>query len=145
MQKNRIELAGYLTARPHLRYLPSGMKVANVRMGETYRHTGKDGQQLSHTNWHSLTFYDDLAEAALSCEKGDNLFVEGSLQQRQFTLANGVKRTIQEVVVRSFHIIADARVEANADKDLVGGASNGEADRFSPGGLIDADWPVGPA
>ncbi len=79
MQKNRIELAGYITARPELRYLPSGTKVANVRMGETYRYTGKEGQQQSHTNWHSLTFYDDLADAALGCEKGDGLAPEATI------------------------------------------------------------------
>ena len=123
------------------------MKVANVRMGETYRHTGKDGQQLSHTNWHSLTFYDNLADAALSCEKGDNLFVEGSMQQRQFTPADGVKRTVHEVVVRSFHVIAPARPESTPKCDAVDDASgvhDSESGSFQ-GGLIDANWPVGPA
>lgn len=148
MQKNRIELAGYITARPELRYLPSGTKVANVRMGETYRYTGKEGQQQSHTNWHSLTFYDDLADAALGCGKGDNLFVEGSVQQRQFTPSDGLKRTVQEVVVRSFHVIAPARVQHTARSDGVEGTSNGAVEPrhgSSQGGLIDADWPVGPA
>lgn len=42
MQKNRIELAGYLAAKPELRYLPSGTKVANARLGETYRFKGGD-------------------------------------------------------------------------------------------------------
>ncbi len=32
MQKNRIELAGYLGGRPSVRYLPSGTPVANVRI-----------------------------------------------------------------------------------------------------------------
>ncbi len=143
MQKNRIELAGYITARPELRYLPSGTKVANVRLGETYRYTAKDGQQLTHTNWHSLTFYDELADAAIGCEKGDNLFVEGSIQQRQFTPADGVKRTVQEIVVRSFHLISPARSQARKE--------NHESVRpetivdTSPGELSDAEWPVGPA
>jgi single-strand DNA-binding protein len=140
MQKNRIELAGYLTAAPQLRYLTSGTKVANVRMGETYRYVGKDGQQLSHTNWHSLTFYDELAEAALTCEKGDNLFVEGSLQQRQFTPADGVKRNVQEVVVRSFHLIAQTRKGSGNSEDLAR-----MDDAAEEGVPIDATWPVGPA
>lgn len=41
MQKNRIELAGYLGAKPSVRYLPSGTPVANVRMAEGYRYTDR--------------------------------------------------------------------------------------------------------
>ena len=147
----RTESNWRITSRPGQNYdfLPSGTKVANVRMGETYRYAGKDGKQISHTNWHSLTFYDDLADAALTCEKGDNLFVEGSLQQRQFTPADGVKRTIQEVVVRSFHVIALSRVQPTGDGDAAAnGSSNGRneyQDSFPQGGIVDADWPVGPA
>jgi single-strand DNA-binding protein len=95
MQMNRVELAGYVSAKAdRLRYLPSGTKVANIRLGESYRYKGKDGQQVTHTNWHALTFYDQLADLAISFEKGDNLFVEGSFQQREFTPADGSKRTV---------------------------------------------------
>lgn len=142
MQKNRIEVAGYITHPPELRYLPTGTKVANARMGETYRYTGKDGQQISHTNWHSLTFYDELADAALACEKGDNLFVEGSLQQRQFTPADGVKRTVHEIVVRSFHIISPVRVPMDAAKE---NGLRDDSDLMSHGDPNYAGWPVGPA
>ena len=38
MQKNRIELAGYLGGKVTVRYLPSGTPVANVRMAEGYRY-----------------------------------------------------------------------------------------------------------
>ena len=66
MQKNRIELAGYVAGRAdRVRYLPSGTKVANIRLGESYRYKGKDNQQIIHTNWHALTFYDDLADLAV--------------------------------------------------------------------------------
>jgi single-strand DNA-binding protein len=40
---------------------------------------------------------------ALSYEKDDNVYVEGSLQQRKFTPADGVTRTIHEVHARSCH------------------------------------------
>src|ERR1700722_784521 len=59
-QKNRIEVTGYLTARPALRHLPSGTPVANVRLGESYPYLSQ-GKVEQHTNWHSLSFYGDLA------------------------------------------------------------------------------------
>src|SRR5438045_3798527 len=97
MQKNKIELAGYLAAKPELRYLPSGTKVSNARLGETYRYRDHAGQSQSHTNWHSLTFYDDLAELAVTYEQGENLFLEGTLQQRKFTPKDGVTSTVRGV------------------------------------------------
>jgi single-strand DNA-binding protein len=111
MQKNRIELAGYLATKPELRFLPSGTKVANVRLGETYRFAGRDGKPQSHTNWHSLVFYNEIADVAMTYEQGENIHVEGSLQQRKFTPADGVTRTVNEVHVKACYVIAAARLE----------------------------------
>jgi single-strand DNA-binding protein len=110
MQKNRIEVAGYLAAKPEVRYLPSGTPVANARLGESYSFKDSGGKQMKHTNWHSLSFYGDLSTAAAAYEKGDNLFVEGSAEQRQFApKGDGVKRTVHEIIVRSCHLIAATR------------------------------------
>ena len=75
MQKNRIELAGYLATKPELRYLPSGTKVVNLRLGETYHFAGRDGKPQSHTNWHSLVFYNEVADLAMTYEQGENILV----------------------------------------------------------------------
>jgi single-strand DNA-binding protein len=144
MQKNRIELAGYLAAKPELRYLPSGTKVANARIGESYRYRDGEGQAQTHTNWHSLSFYDDLADVALRYEQGENLFVEGTLQQRKFTPKDGSTRTVWEVVVRSCHLIESPRIDrpianrAASAPDQVPAA--GADDEGGP--RTDATWPV---
>src|SRR5215472_13431347 len=120
MQKNRIEVAGYLAAKPVVRYLPSGTPVANARIGESYMFKDGDGKPQKHTNWHGLSFYGDLSTFALTLDKGDNIFVEGSIEQRKFTPAkDGIERTIQEIVVRSCHIIAPPRAAtAGVNGDL---------------------------
>lgn len=136
MQKNRIELSGYLAAKPELRFLPSGTKVANVRLGETYRFSGNDGKPQSHTNWHSLVFYGEVADIAMTYEQGDNVHVEGSLQQRKFTPADGITRTVHEVHVKSCHVIA-----ANRSEREVGSAAapvSTESEVISH----DGNWPV---
>lgn len=113
MQKNRIEVAGYLASKPEVRYLPSGTPVANARLGESYTFKDSQGNLQKHTNWHSLSFYGDLSSIAAAFDKGDNLFVEGSVEQRQFAPKNdGVKRTVHEIIVRSCHLIAQ-RSELN--------------------------------
>lgn len=138
MQKNRIELAGYLATKPEARFLPSGTKVANVRLKESYRFSGSDGQQQTHANWHSIVFYGDIADIALSYEKDDNIYVEGSLQQRKFTPADGVTRTVYEVHVRMCHQIATRL--ANEDRSTRAGEESAEGDDHD-----DPSWPVGPA
>jgi single-strand DNA-binding protein len=101
MQKNRIELAGYLAAKPEVRYLPSGTPVANARLAEGYRYKDRNDQVQEHTNWHSIVFYGELSDIAVGFDKGDNVFVEGTLQTRKFTPRDGSQRTVYEVVARS--------------------------------------------
>ena len=115
MQRNRIELAGYLSAKPEIRYLPSGTPVANARLGQTYGYT-QNNEPVKHTNWFSLAFYGELAKVAQSYEKGDNLDVVGTLQQRTFTPKDGSQRTVYEVVVQHVHIVAKHR-RASAEEE----------------------------
>ena len=117
MQKNRIELAGYLADKPQVRYMPSGMPVANVRMAEGYRYTDRNNQSQEHTNWHNLVFYGDLADIAITYEKGENVFVEGTLQTRKFTPKDGSARTIYEIIARSVYLIAKPRTTKEAAED----------------------------
>lgn len=117
MQKNRIELAGYLADKPQVRYMPSGTPVANVRMAEGYRYTDRNNQPQEHTNWHNLVFYGDLAEIALTYEKGENVCVEGTLQTRKFTPKDGSARTVYEVIARSVYLIARPRTAKEAPAD----------------------------
>jgi single-strand DNA-binding protein len=109
MQKNRIELAGYLAAKPEVRYLPSGTPVANARLAEGYRYKDRNDQLQEHTNWHNVVFYGELSQIAASFDKGANIFVEGTLQTRKFTPRDGSQRTVYEVVARSVHQIARSR------------------------------------
>src|SRR3954468_12850066 len=139
MQQNRFQVAGYLAAKPEIRLLPSGTKVASARLGESYRVKSKDRKVETHTNWHRLTFYNELADLAVSFEQGDNIYAEGSVQQRQFTPTDGSKRTISELVVRSCHQIAQLRNGHSADLvDSVQAPGEG-GDSIA---LLDQNWPL---
>jgi single stranded DNA-binding protein len=104
MQENRFQLAGYLAAKPTLRYLPSSMPVANARLGQTYRFDRND-KPAEHSNWFSLVFYGDLAILATELEKGTNLYVEGTFDQRPYVGQDKYKRYIYEVSVHKFFVI----------------------------------------
>ena len=109
MQKNRIEVAGYLASKPELKYLPSKIKVANVKLGESHTVRHNDGTTERLTNWYALVFYDRMADEAITYEKGYNVWVEGRFERRTFTPKDGKTRTITEINVQSSHQIAPPR------------------------------------
>jgi single-strand DNA-binding protein len=141
MQMNRVVIAGYVTKKPEARYLPSGTPVANVRVGESSRYENGSGETKEHTNWHSLSFYGKLAQVALALEKGDNLYVDGRIEQRQFTPRDGSKpRMVHEIVVTQCHLIAPPVRSASGThsvpgKDVLDGVPIA-ADE------VQNDWPV---
>jgi single-strand DNA-binding protein len=136
MQMNRIQLAGYLAAKPELRFLPSGTKVVNVRLGETYQFSGRDGKAQFHTNWHSLVFYNEVADVAMTYEQGENIYAEGNLQQRKFTPADRVTRIVHEIHVKACHVIAASRMDRRSTVPTENVAQE------EPASERDADWPV---
>jgi len=101
MQMNRVVIADYVSKTAQVRRLPSGTAVANVRVGESVRYADGSGETREHKNWHNLSFYGKLADIAQALKKGDNVYVDGRIEQRQFTPRDGSKqRTVHEIVVR---------------------------------------------
>ena len=142
MQRNRLEVIGYLAVKPALRRLPSGTAVANVRLGESYRYQDPDGKSQQQTNWHNLSFYGDLSRVAMTFEKGDNIFVEGTIEQRQFTpKGDGAQRTVHEVVVRNCHLIAAPR--GATTKGSAASPQEPSVPDLQKGVTNHDDWPVG--
>jgi single-strand DNA-binding protein len=140
MQMNRVVIAGYVSKTPDLRRLPSGTPVANVRVGESVRYAD-GGETRELTNWHSLSFYGKLASVAQALKKGDSIYVDGRIEQRQFVARDGGKpRTVYEIVVSQCHVIAPLRRGSKAAESAVEkNAANGSV---SAGAGVENDWPI---
>ena len=142
MQMNRVEVAGFLSKKPEIRHLPSGTPVANVRLGQSYRFQDGNKQWQERTNWHNLSFYGDLSAVALGFEKGENLYIEGAIEQREFTPKDGSPRTINEIVVRHCHVIAPSRQTAAAGAKSGAGTATDADPQSNSGATEHDDWPV---
>lgn len=106
--RNLVILEGYLGADATSRQLPSGELVVNARLAT--KETWTDGQgRHEHTEWHSLVCYGGAAKRARAYVKGDNVYVEGRLQTRQFADKDDKPRTHREIVVLRTYRIADDR------------------------------------
>jgi single stranded DNA-binding protein len=110
MQMNRVVIAGYISKPAEVKHLPSGTPVAKVRVGESVRHADGSGETREHTNWHHLSSYGKLADIVHALKKGDNVYVDRRIEQRQFIARDGSEpRTVHEIVVSQCHVIAPIR------------------------------------
>src|SRR5260370_9794144 len=131
MQMNSVVIAGYIPKTAEVKHLPSGAPVAHVGVGESVRYGDGSGEIRKLTNWHSLSFYEKPADVAQSLKKGDNVYVNGRIEQRQFIARDGSKpRTVHEIVVSQCHVIAPVRRGTKAADSATG--NNGATGSTEP-------------
>jgi len=84
---NKVLLIGNVGADPEFRTLPSGKRVAQIRLATSRRWTAPDGTPGERTEWHRIVVFEDPGSPFNIVErfvrKGDRLYVEGELQYRQ--------------------------------------------------------------
>lgn len=114
MSVNKVILVGNVGRDPEIRYVEK-RPVANFSLATTERSfTTSAGVQVpERTEWHSLVMWDGMAETAERyIKKGTKLFVEGKLRTRVWQDRNAIKRTVTEIYVEQFDILAQPRPNA---------------------------------
>ena len=97
---NKVILVGNLGKDPEVRYLESGVAVANFTLAtsETYKDRNS-GERKTQTEWHNVVLWRGLAEVAEKyLKKGSQVYVEGKLRTRSWEDNNGNTRYTTEVV-----------------------------------------------
>jgi single-strand DNA-binding protein len=91
---NRVTLMGHLTKDPEVRDLPSGMKVADMRIAVNESRKNKDGEQVEKTCYVDLVSWGRQAELCGEIlTKGSPLFVDGRLEFDEWETKDGDKRS----------------------------------------------------
>jgi single-strand DNA-binding protein len=98
-ETERITLVGNLTADPELRYTPSGLEVANLRLAVTPRTRQADGSWAQgETSFHTVVVWRDQAtNTAETLTKGARVIVVGRPKQRSWTDQDGTEHQVTEV------------------------------------------------
>ncbi|MCD6735514.1 MAG: single-stranded DNA-binding protein [Burkholderiaceae bacterium] len=104
---NKVILIGNLGRDPETRYAPSGSAICNVRIATTRNWKDKaSGEKREETEWHSVVFYDRLAEIAGEyLKKGRPVYVEGRLKTRKWQDKDGQDRYTTEIIAESMQLL----------------------------------------
>lgn len=108
MSINRTTLLGNVGKDPEVRYLDSGVAVAQFSLATTVKgYTTQSGQQVpDRTEWHNLVAWRGLAQTIEKyVHKGDKLYVEGELRYRDYEGQDGVKRRTAEIYVEKMELL----------------------------------------
>ena len=126
---NKVILIGNLGRDPETRHMPSGAAVTNfsIATSETWRDRDS-GEKRERTEWHKCSTFNRLAEIAGEyLKKGSKVYVEGSLQTREWE-KDGQKHYSTEIKVKELQMLdsreggsagasSDARRNANPPEE----------------------------
>jgi single-strand DNA-binding protein len=95
---NKVILIGNLGRDPEVRYTQNGTAVANFTLATNDVWTDKAGGRQERTEWHRIVVWGKQAEIVREhLTKGKQVYVEGTLQTRQWDDREGNKRTTTEI------------------------------------------------
>ena len=110
MNVNKVILVGRLTRDPDMRTTTSGQQVATLSMATNNFWTDKSGTRQERTEFHTVILWGRLAEiAAQYLTKGQECFVEGRMQTREYAAKDGTQRRVTEVVGETMQLGARAQ------------------------------------
>ena len=96
---NKVILIGNLGKDPEVRYLDSGVAVANFSLATTESYKNKEGERVSQTEWHNVVLWRGLAEVAEKwLKKGSSVYIEGKIRNRKWEDKEGNARYNTEIL-----------------------------------------------
>jgi single-strand DNA-binding protein len=95
---NKVMIIGHLGRDPELRYTQTGTPVATLNIATSEGFTDRSGNKTERTEWHRVVVWERQAETCNTyLKKGSLVYVEGSLQTRQWQDQQGQTRYTTEI------------------------------------------------
>jgi len=121
---NKVILVGNLGKDPEVRYLDSGVAVANFSLATTENYKNKQGEKVSQTEWHNIVLWRGLAEIAEKwLKKGSSVYIEGKIRTNKWEDKEGNTRYNTEILADNMTMLGN-RINADvSDKNDIKTAS----------------------
>lgn len=106
---NKVMLIGHLGDEVKVHYFEGGGCIGRFPLATNETYTNKQtGEKVTNTDWHNIVVRNKAAEI---CEKylskGDKVYVEGRLKNRQWQGEDGNTRYTTEVHVQDFTFLSN--------------------------------------
>jgi len=131
---NKVMLIGRLGADAVVNSLTNGGRVANISVATDEGYISKDsGERVDKTEWHRVVTFQDGMVTTLEkhATKGRQVYVEGKLQTRKWTDAQGNERYSTEILIvpgGRIQFLEKPNRAAAAAQPPAGGQPDGGAD-----------------
>ena len=122
--KNKVILIGNLGKDPEVRYLDSGVAVANLSLATSENYKNKDGKRVTQTEWHDVVLWRGLAEVAEKyLKKGSSIYVEGKLRTNKWVDKDDNTRYKTEILADKLTMLGksnsqESSIENSSEDDL---------------------------
>ncbi|PRX56612.1 single-stranded DNA-binding protein [Flagellimonas meridianipacifica] len=105
---NKVMLIGHLGDEVKIHYFEGGNCIARFPLATNETYTNRQtGEKVTNTDWHNIVVRNKAAEI---CEKylskGDKVYLEGRLKNRQWQGEDGNTRYTTEVHVQDFTFLS---------------------------------------
>ena len=133
MSINKVILVGNVGQYPEIRTLSDGREIANFSLATSESWKDKStGEKKEKTEWHRLVIFSQgLVNIVKNyVKKGTKLYVEGSVQTRKWTDAQGVEKFTTEIVLQNFNSslqILDSRERSSGQSSSSSDYSNNKS------------------
>ena len=147
---NKVILVGRLGRDPELKYTASGTPFCRFSIATDDVWNDKtSGERQEKTEWHNIVVWDRLAEICNQyLTKGRQVYIEGSLQTREWDDQEGNKRKTTEIRARDMVMLGSGSSEGSgggqrraAAAEGGSGNSGGGAPSTSASTITDDDIP----
>ena len=117
---NKVEILGNITKEPELKYTKSNMAICKVGVASNHSWKNQAGEWQEKATFVDVTFWGKTAERVAQLRKGEKIFIDGRLENNEWTTPQGEKRSALGVTGRDFFAGANA-VKAPLSPDEIEG------------------------
>ena len=112
---NKAMIIGNLGADPEVRYTQSNTAIANFNVATSEKYKDSNGDMKETTEWHKIVCWGRLAEIAQQyLRKGNPVYIEGTIQTRQWEDKEGQKRYVTEIKALALQLLS-SRQDAGSE------------------------------
>ena len=111
---NKVMIIGHLGKDPEMRYTPSGKPVTTFTVATSRSWNTSDGERRTETEWFNIVAWSNLAEICNQyLVKGQQVYIEGRLQTRQWEDDQGQRHSSVEIVANEMIMLGKRRSNEN--------------------------------